>query len=132
MRRDFIQTTPRAPADAATAPQIFVCIKGEKTEMKSLKLISAMLSCVMAAGVLAGCSGSTSSAAPSDAADTTAATAAPTATPAPAEEQTAEQSTGMSVSALPDHYNDSSVTGTDWDAWTPSGRALPPTSPRFP
>ena len=118
MRRDFIQTTPRAPADAATAPQIFVCIKGEKTEMKSLKLISAMLSCVMAAGVLAGCSGSTSSAAPSDAADTTAATAAPTATPAPAEEQTAEQSTGMSVSALPDHYNDSSVTGTDWDAWT--------------
>ena len=86
--------------------------------MKSLKLISAMLSCVMAAGVLAGCSGSTSSAAPSDAADTTAATAAPTATPAPAEEQTAEQSTGMSVSALPDHYNDSSVTGTDWDAWT--------------
>ena len=118
MRRDFIQTTPRAPADAATAPQIFVCIKGEKTEMKSLKLISAMLSCVMAAGVLAGCSGSTSSAAPSDAADTPAATAAPTATPAPAEEQTAEQSTGMSVSALPDHYNDSSVTGTDWDAWT--------------
>ena len=86
--------------------------------MKSLKLISAMLSCVMAAGVLAGCSGSTSSAAPSDAADTPAATAAPTATPAPAEEQTAEQSTGMSVSALPDHYNDSSVTGTDWDAWT--------------
>ena len=80
--------------------------------MKSLKLISALLSCAMAAGVLAGCNGSTGSSEP-------AATQAPAATEEPAQEEaTAEDSTAASVSALPDHYNDSSVTGTDWDAWT--------------
>lgn len=85
--------------------------------MKNAKMISLLLSCAMAAGMLAGCStGSASSeaAASSEPAASSEATAEPTA--APAEEATAE-SAGMSVSALPDHYNDSSVTGTDWDAW---------------
>ena len=84
--------------------------------MKNAKMISLLLSCAMAAGMLAGCStGSASSeAASSEPAAASEAAAEPTA--APAEEATAE-SAGMSVSALPDHYNDSSVTGTDWDAW---------------
>ena len=85
--------------------------------MKNAKMISLLLSCAMAASMLAGCStGSASSeaAASSEPAASSEATAEPTA--APAEEATAE-SAGMSVSALPDHYNDSSVTGTDWDAW---------------
>ena len=87
--------------------------------MKNAKMISLLLSCAMAAGMLAGCGATGSSeSASSEAAVSSEAAAEPTAAPteAPAGEATAE-SAGMAVSALPDHYNDSSVTGTDWDAW---------------
>ena len=91
--------------------------------MKSQKAISALLSCVMLAGVLAGCGASSSSepAASSEAASSSEVASSEAASSEAASSEAADTSTAaagsVSVSALPDQYNDSSVTGTDWDAW---------------
>ena len=91
--------------------------------MKSQKAISALLSCAMLAGVLAGCGASSSSepAASSEAASSSEVASSEAASSEAASSEAADTSTAaagsVSVSALPDQYNDSSVTGTDWDAW---------------
>ncbi|HJD20616.1 MAG TPA: metallophosphoesterase family protein [Candidatus Gemmiger faecigallinarum] len=79
-----------------------------------------MLSCVLAASLLAGCSGAASSSA-TDASSSAPSSSSAASSSEPAQETAApetSESAGVSVSALPDHYNDSSVTGTDWEAWT--------------
>ncbi|WP_294498472.1 metallophosphoesterase family protein [uncultured Gemmiger sp.] len=88
--------------------------------MKRLKLISAMLSCVMAAGILAGCSNGagSSSAATSSSEPSSSSSEAASSSESASGAASGTETNGASVSALPDHYNDSSVTGTDWDAWT--------------
>ena len=91
--------------------------------MKSQKAISALLSCAMLAGVLAGYGASSSSepAASSEAASSSEVASSEAASSEAASSEAADTSTAavgsVSVSALPDQYNDSSVTGTDWDAW---------------
>ncbi|HJB41920.1 MAG TPA: metallophosphoesterase family protein [Candidatus Gemmiger avicola] len=77
----------------------------------------------MLAGVLAGCGASSSSepAASSEAASSSEVASSEAASSEAASSEAADTSTAaagsVSVSALPDQYNDSSVTGTDWDAW---------------
>ena len=78
--------------------------------------ISLLLTCAMLTSLLAGCGASSSSE------TTSASEAAPSSEAASSSaasgEETATAETGaVSVSALPDQYNDSSVTGADWDAW---------------
>lgn len=78
--------------------------------------ISLLLTCATLTSLLAGCGASSSSE------TTSASEAAPSSEAASSSaasgEETATAETGaVSVSALPDQYNDSIVTGADWDAW---------------
>ena len=84
-------------------------------QMKKKNVVSILLSCAMLTGMLASCSSGSSAVSSAPSSSEAASSSAPASSEA-ASEETAEAG-AVSVSALPDQYNDSSVTGSDWDAW---------------
>lgn len=84
--------------------------------MRNRNAISLLLTCALLTSLLAGCGASSSSEATS--ASEAASTSEAASSSAASGEETAAAGNGtVSVSALPDQYNDASVTGSDWDAW---------------